>query len=536
MTSDSRGSLQPDWIQRSGSIDESLGGARMVLLVVGIIVSVGFPLFVIFCPAERVVWYLSDDAYYYFCVAGHLAASGQLSAEGITPTTGVHPLYTLVLAGLYRLWPVDAASLGSLDRFVRLVLLVNASLFWVAGWGLYRAGVYWAGKSGGRWAILLWLVNGPAVLVTVIGLEGALYFAVVAWLVASLVKWARSSQVGWKLAFAVGVLVSLAVATRSDAILLIPVVVLWIIWQGRRSGNVGWSKLVPVVVLPLVTLSVWMLFSYQQTGLAVSGSALAKSHWRQLKTAGLISSQLALFFGILWAWTIKCIFKVSMLKYAAVLLAGYYRKSRKSLFEQWERRLLLLLVAVPLILGIAYGMVMERTRTWYYAPCLVILTFVASVLWNRYVCAARAGGKGRGARLAWIIVLVVALEGLVYTGAKVGAGRSPDQQEGLKLALWIRDNLPADAIVGDWDSGIRGFYSNRRVINLDGLANNEIMGVYRGQISMQDYWLKRNIRYILYNTKDMAKLDHAWPGGRLEVLHEPVWIVQLQEQGLSAGR
>lgn len=40
------------------------------------------------------------------------------------------------------------------------------------------------------------------------------------------------------------------------------------------------------------------------------------------------------------------------------------------------------------------------------------------------------------------------------------------------LARFIDVNLPHDAIVGSYNSGVIGYYSNRKVVNLDGLVNN----------------------------------------------------------------
>jgi len=38
-------------------------------------------------------------------------------------------------------------------------------------------------------------------------------------------------------------------------------------------------------------------------------------------------------------------------------------------------------------------------------------------------------------------------------------------------ALWVRDHLPADATIGMTDCGYMGLFSDRRVVNLDGLVN-----------------------------------------------------------------
>ena len=39
-------------------------------------------------------------------------------------------------------------------------------------------------------------------------------------------------------------------------------------------------------------------------------------------------------------------------------------------------------------------------------------------------------------------------------------------------AGWMRAHLPAGATVGAWNAGILAFFSDRRVVNLDGLVNS----------------------------------------------------------------
>ncbi|MEK6799274.1 MAG: hypothetical protein AABZ12_09940, partial [Planctomycetota bacterium] len=68
-----------------------LPAAALVLLAV--LINVGFPAYLACCSRERVVRYVADDAYYYFSVAQRLAHGEWATADGVTKTTGFHPLY-----------------------------------------------------------------------------------------------------------------------------------------------------------------------------------------------------------------------------------------------------------------------------------------------------------------------------------------------------------------------------------------------------------------------------------------------------------
>lgn len=66
----------------------------------------------------------------------------------------------------------------------------------------------------------------------------------------------------------------------------------------------------------------------------------------------------------------------------------------------------------------------------------------------------------------------------------------------MEAALWIRANLPPDAIIGAWNAGTIGFLSERQVVNLDGLVNSWDYD----QVERQDlcgYFQKTGITYLV---------------------------------------
>jgi hypothetical protein len=63
------------------------------------------------------------------------------------------------------------------------------------------------------------------------------------------------------------------------------------------------------------------------------------------------------------------------------------------------------------------------------------------------------------------------------------------------MAEYINANLPQSAIIGAYSSGILSYFCERRVINLDGLANNEIVAVARSR-RMDAYLDAKGVRYL----------------------------------------
>ena len=66
-------------------------------------------------------------------------------------------------------------------------------------------------------------------------------------------------------------------------------------------------------------------------------------------------------------------------------------------------------------------------------------------------------------------------------------------------ALWIAENSPPDSVFASWNAGQLSFFSDRTVINLDGLINNVdyYERVLRGSVPLADYLVENKVNYIV---------------------------------------
>jgi hypothetical protein len=83
----------------------------------------------------------------------------------------------------------------------------------------------------------------------------------------------------------------------------------------------------------------------------------------------------------------------------------------------------------------------------------------------------------------------------------------------METAEWIRMNLPKNARIGAWNTGIIGYFSDRTVINLDGMANDKsYLDFLRSGQPIQSYLQKENIQYICdTNTIDLSmRFGEKW--------------------------
>jgi hypothetical protein len=65
-----------------------------------------------------------------------------------------------------------------------------------------------------------------------------------------------------------------------------------------------------------------------------------------------------------------------------------------------------------------------------------------------------------------------------------------------RAAQWINANLPAGTVVGSWNAGILGYYSERPVVNLDGLINSFDLLPFLRERRIAEYIRREGIQYL----------------------------------------
>lgn len=502
------------------------------LAALAVLMGIGFPAYLMLCSREqptilpgldrgRAVIHLSDDAYYYFSVAQHIAAGDGPTADGITLTTGFHPLYAFMLAWLHR------ATDPTLDGFVASAVALNGVCSLLTGLFLFLAVRRWWSTGAGALAALLWLTNPHAAKILGAGLEGCVYgmtLSLLLWRLVVLLKPPECARgAGRHLANCVvlGVCAGLVVLSRTDGALIMPLVALVVLVAAPDVTRT--VRLVGVGLLTVVALAVfspWPWYAWHHTGSIVQGSAAAKMEWRQLELSQMsaleaVGSSLATFA----TYVGKTFIKIPALKWILSGIPILYVLARSAQARRAERGLLHVLWIVPAGLGLAYALLADRPRTWYYVPGLVTLTVLsagaASALWR---ARSRNPVQALVVRMAPVLVWLVALESAAVFVQVAFFGRSKTQERAVRALALVGDyDLGPDTRLGCWHSGIVQYYTpNLTIINLDGLANNEILPVLRGEKTMNDYWDERGIEYVLGKPKQiMRNYEIEWNDKKL---------------------
>lgn len=437
----------------------------------------------------------SDDLFYYTQVAHHLATGAGLTFDGLNPTSGVQPLFTLLLV------PFAPAFEGRPLLACRVVLWLATALTFATAWLLPSvAQAIGGGTRPARWAGVvagcLWVTHPGVLDTTFEGTEAAL--AALCWAL-SLGAWASGAS-GSRL----GAILAVGILARVDHLVL-AVQTAW------RRG-LAW----PVMLAPL---GAWLVVVTLATGTPVQDSGAAKrlhgerifalEHDLDVATPpalGAPAARLAeLARGVASVPGRMPVTAVAVGLFALVAIARRDTAvTRAVLRGGWP-----LFVGGPL-LAAAYLVYLHSLRSWYLVPLMLGAALLGSAL-----LVDVFGGRRRTAAAALFVLGATWL----HTSA------NPRDHWGdryVRAALRLAELTPPGSRVGAFNAGIHGAWAlgERRVINLDGVVNHGALEALRG-MELDAYVRTEDIGWIVDHDQTVSFYERAGATGlrrRLELL------------------
>jgi hypothetical protein len=443
--------------------------------------------------------WLYDDAFYYLIVAKHFSERHISSFDGVTVTTGYHPLWMWLCAAIYGIR-------GHLDlTYVRLcmgmTICISAGLLFCT----LRANLL-KKNNGWLWALALGATSYSALNNGLTVMEWPL--VVLFWtllhqlMMRSATRPKSEPRLKWIAESVWPFLLGIAGSFSRTDFGLIPVCYLaggLLVAQRLKDWNPVRAA-VAAVVGAVAGLGFVFLYNHSMTGSWLQQSAQVKH---------LAASSSAPFNPVPAVWQFsRVLLYLPALDLTAdqrafiirtglsvllpgLLLGGLFAfAGRRWLLErfthQWFRNpseTLSLTAASLGVLGylLVYSLNSQATYGWYTATVtgfvLVLAARFFSLIGTR-ACAAIV--------LPLMVVNIVAAE---YCG---GNARS-QYQEIFAGRLMHQDH--AGALMGGGDVGKPSFYNDGKMFNLDGLMNNEVLP-YLAAGRIHCYILKRHIEYL----------------------------------------
>lgn len=346
---------------------------------------------------------------------------------------------------------------------------------------------------------LLVLLEWHLVWAAFSGMETLLFTAL------SLAALQQAAQYGTRRAWLLGALVGLATLTRPEGLLLGLLLGLWLLY---KAGDNRWrASIVFMVTLAAVLLPAALL------NLALSGRPLPATFYA--KNAAYATAP-------------------GLLPFAQYLGGAFLALARGPLFLVYP--------------GLLYGLVRRYPKmpsTWTLPLLWAALLITAYLVWlpalyhhGRYLfplipLLGLYGLEGSRLLLSKLpyqlmprfaeILLVVAVLASWVRGAQVyGQNVDTIMQQQVQAAFWIREHTPEDAVVATHDIGALGYFSQRRLVDIAGLASPELVNSPKDIDRILEVLLDRRVSYLallpgwyppLYDrlTRDL-RMELVWQG------------------------
>jgi hypothetical protein len=504
-------------------------------------------LFVLF--AARAYLLRVDDAYYYFGIARRVVESGKFTFDGIHLTNGFQPLWQFVLIGFT--WAAYALGIHGRDALVILYFLLCALLNTGAFLVAIRLGEKWFRDSYAMRSVflfcVLWIPGWTTSLLS--GMENSLYWLFLLLFMVIItddsgrpsLRGIRGPRKYWL--FLVS---ALLVYTRVDSVVILSVAAVYFLIVERSRSTwitvLTWAGVTLAAVTPLL---LWELLLFD-TPLPVSGSVKLLHTAKMIDRVGIDVYALGAL-------------KAFLLSVLGVPLSaagmGYYEIVKPAVLGMGFEVPIVVLGLVALSLVAVPGILLaRRTGAVRLAPRPASLGFLS------IICAVHLGlnsflfpEQWRFGGLIWYFVveyllLFLFVSWLVggvlatwparrrqWTRRIMGLGylcafvpmvlwrpALPSEQE-LKYigAAWINEHVPRTTIVGAFNAGVTGYYSEVPVVNLDGLVNDlDFLRNYLGDDRIRDYIRERGIDFVADHGCECPALQTGWFWGYVHVPSE----------------
>ena len=482
-------------------------------------------------PVELTNGFISDDTFYYLKTARNISAGLGSTFDTINPTNGYHPLWMLVLSVLAMI-PHSILGFYYVALGANLLLVAAVSLLVFIMFKDYL-GVFLTG-------FLLVLMNGAYVSAQALfsGKETALYILL---LLLSIQVLSNISFADRRKLLALSALFGLTFLARTEFALFAPTFALYVGYKLATDNSLKLKEFVaglPYLTIPfLVIVTPYLAWNRTQFGSFQQLSGLIKSREPSdtLESVSNFVHTLKVFGHTVYgAIEMRPTF-AGVFMLAVVVLFGYvWVRGRGRLGFFADRRIVLLSLFALTVFAyyfVEFGAL--RLRSWHLAVVYITaqILFVHAIRYTflhfyrrvpidwppsvdlrnpRQATLRLMGSSLSAARKApWIavillLVLAMAANHWVKTPYYRFAHRNshihyvaPKPYQHF-VSEWIRDNVPDEATVGLDDAGYVGYFSDKKIVNLDGLANGrEFYWEYleRGR-GVDQYIIDKKIDYV----------------------------------------
>ena len=429
-----------------------------------------------YSPDGTLIKIIPDDAFYYIQMAKHRIADGFWTFDGKVATTGFHLLYGYLLACIFY-------NFGNIEwRTLYLIIGIIASLS-------ISISCYWTTSTVKKTINQQSIALSAAAFMTPIAIiqstsmmESWLTLLLASATISSITKTTHKNTT--VLLISIGILGSL---TRSDYGLLPGMMFIACLTTDTSDNSVLTKKSMAILAGALIGIAIVTAHNLQTTSHLYQSSAEVKLFWSRIAGHNILVPINLLMFTITPFYTdtsptLKLVFGFCTISYVVFVI--FHKRSEK-IPPPDSYAITLALGCALTVMGymILYRHNSQALKTWYSGNLIIPVSYLLG-MFGYYL-------NTRTPKAIIFLYLIYLLNGITNLFSTPWPGQTAMMETGIYLK-----NFQSDAVFASWNAGIYSYFSNRPLINLDGLANDEVL-YYIKHNSLSTYIRKRNIRYIV---------------------------------------
>lgn len=285
--------------------------------------------------------------------------------------------------------------------------------------------------------------------------------------------------------FVLGLIIGLSMWFRPEGLTLLGPIILLIM-----IADIGWKRKARLFGSLLIGFAIFLL-PYLYFNLSLSGGVFPNTFYaKQSEYDILLESPL-------WMRMVRQL-SVVLVGMGVLLLPGFVFFIYHSIyFKRWEY---LIWMGWLLGYGVIYALRLPVTYQHgrYLMPAMPLYFLFGFAGFCMVIQRYLAMGRWKFIGKTWIASTII-VELLFWTlGARVfAADVAIIESEMVAVAKWINQNTPADAVTASHDIGAVGYFSNRKLLDLAGLVNPEVIPFIRDEAALREYLDDRGADYLI---------------------------------------
>lgn len=506
--------------------------------LIGAIITIGFliKLSLIFAPTDFLVGNLiPDDSFYYFKTAQHIVDGNGSTFDGVNPANGYHPLWMVLITPLFSIFGTEVGNFDAIRASLVLSVLLDVGTILLLLAIIRRFTKDFLIQVS---AVFFWVLNPFIVYEVLSGLETSLSLFLI---LSSLYILLNLREKNTNHYIALGVAGGLMMLARLDNLFYFLAILIYLFFNStekyKRIFQVGMSA--TVVVLP------WLAWNVTQFGGILTSSSAAFTMYQHgliVQDHGPSILQKIKASIYMAEHGFQTVLRQTGAPVLMLLLSGFglasvvgKAKDARQIMRDILKSKELYFFGAWILLFILHTVIRVGYRTWYFVSFNIFLVLFLSFAFAKIF-------DGFESNFKWKKILALSVIGVFFVCSSYVSwsqnleNRERAQLEMKAMAEWGNDNLPAGTIIGSFNSGVQGYFSNHRVVNLDGLINQNAYEAMRER-NLWSYLESQGIEYVsdfdiymTYRYKQYLGVDD--PFKYLKLVHS----ISFGDHGRSGGR